>query len=125
MSQSISFANCSFSAITNHTQANQWATSEKHSINNVKIIAVYCEYRSIFCKSLANRRSLVNFTKCMCDSCEGREIIQLIFKPNLNEEGTVFAENSLNPKSWLLRNRQNFIFAFFSLCILQVLTSPL
>lgn len=68
MSQSISLTVCSFSAITNHTQANQCATSEKHSINKVSIIAVYCEYLSIFCRRRANRSRRVNFTKCMCDS---------------------------------------------------------
>lgn len=65
MSQSASFMSCSFSAMTNQMQANQCATSEKHSISNVSIMAVYCEYRSIFCSSRARRNSRVNFTRCM------------------------------------------------------------
>ena len=68
MSQSISLPICSFSAITYQIHASQCATSEKHNINNVSIIAVYCEYLSIFCSKRASRKRRVNFTKWMCDS---------------------------------------------------------
>lgn len=59
----------SFSAMIYQMQANQCATSEKHNISSVSIMAVYCEYRSIFCSSRARRNRRVNFTKWMCDSC--------------------------------------------------------
>lgn len=62
-SQSLSFLNLSFSAITNQIQANQCATRMKNSINMVRITALYCEYLSIFWSNRASLSNLVNFTK--------------------------------------------------------------
>lgn len=69
MSQSGSLSNCSFTAITYQTQLSQWATSEKHNINSVNIMPVYCEYLSIFWSKRASRNNRVNFTRWICDSC--------------------------------------------------------
>jgi len=59
----------SFTAMTYQMQASQWAASVKENINRVKIMAVCCEYRSIFCNSLARRNRRVNLTRWICDSC--------------------------------------------------------
>lgn len=59
----------SLTAITYQMQASQWAASVKENISNVSIMAVCCEYRSIFCNRRASRRRRVNFTRWMCESC--------------------------------------------------------
>lgn len=62
-SQSLSFRNLSFSAMTYQIQANQCATKMKKSISIVNITALYCEYLSIFCNRRASLSNLVSFTK--------------------------------------------------------------
>lgn len=64
-SQLLSFLSFSLSAMTYQTQASQCATKVNDNISRVKIMALYCEYLSIFCSSLANLNSLVNFIKCV------------------------------------------------------------
>lgn len=71
-SQSLPCLSLSLSAMTYQMHASQWATSVKNSISRVSMMALYCEYLSIFCSSLASLSSLVSFTRWMwlCpDSC--------------------------------------------------------
>lgn len=62
-----SFRCRSLSATTYQMQASQCATRVKDSISSVSIMALYCEYRSIFCSRRASRSNRVNFNRCMCE----------------------------------------------------------
>lgn len=96
-----------FSAITNHIQASQCATSEKQSIKSVRIMAAYWEYRSIFCNSRANRSKRVIFTKWICDSCEWGER----HRQEKNRKKRIEITNHFNWQVMGLRN-----FASVNLC---------
>ena len=51
------------SARTYQTQASQWAASENNTSSSVRIMLLYCVYRSIFCSSRTSRSSRVSFSR--------------------------------------------------------------